>query len=111
MPERTEATQVVARRSEPLKETRQRRLAGHARDAEQLRHEWIAPQRGDVGELARVTQQPVHEGQGLFHRQQFVVGERQRLRQRGGQTLTPIQWPQANPRTRRCPRGVKAADR
>jgi hypothetical protein len=74
MPERTEATQVVARRSEPLKEARQPRLAGHARDAEQFRHERIAPQIGDGRELARVTEQAVHEGQRLFHRQQFVVG-------------------------------------
>ena len=51
----------------------------------------VAPQIGDVGEFARVAQQPVHERQRLFQREELVVGSRQRVRQGGGQTLTPIQ--------------------
>ena len=93
-PERTKATQVVARRSEPLEEARQHRLAGHARDAQEFGHERIAAQIGDMGELARVTQESVPEGQRLFEWQEFVIGQRQRMRQRGGQTLAPIQRPQ-----------------
>jgi hypothetical protein len=74
MPERSEAAQVVARRSEPLEKTRQHRLAGDPRDAQQFGRERIAAQIGNMGELARVTQQTVHEGQGFFDWQQFVVG-------------------------------------
>jgi hypothetical protein len=56
MPQRAKATQVVARRSEPLKETRQHRLAGNALDPQQFRHQRIPSQIGDMGQLARVTQ-------------------------------------------------------
>ena len=100
MPERTEAAQVVARRGEPLEETRQHRLTGHARDAQEFRHERIAAQIGDVGELACVTQQPVHEGQRLFEWQQFVVGQRQRMRQRGGKIFARIQRLEPTPEQR-----------
>jgi hypothetical protein len=89
LPKWTKAAQVVSRRGESLEKARQHRLAGDARDAQKFRRERIAPQIRDVGELARVTEQPVHEGQRLFDRQQFVVGPRQRLRQHSGQTLTP----------------------
>jgi hypothetical protein len=81
----------------PLKETRQHRLTGDAGDPEQFRHERVATQIGNVRELARVAQQSVHEGQRLFQGQQFVVGKRQRMRQRTGQTLAPIQRPQPTP--------------
>ena len=97
MPERSEAAQVVARRSEPLKETGQHRLAGHPLDPEQFRHKGIAAQIGDVGEFARITQQSVHEGQAFFERQQFVVGYGQRMRQRGRQPLAPVQRTQPAP--------------
>jgi small-conductance mechanosensitive channel len=97
MPERTEATQVAARRVEPLEEPRQHRLAGDARDAQQLRHERIAAQMGEVREFARVTKQAVHEGQGLFQRQEFVVGQRRRVRQGGRQLFAPIHWSQPAP--------------
>ena len=107
MPERTKVTQVGARRSEPLEETCQHRLNGHARDPEQFRHERIAPQIGDVGGLARLTQQAVHEGQRFFQRQRFVVGQRQRV----GQTLAPIQRPQPTPEHGAARAGGKAADR
>src|ERR1035438_10525762 len=54
MPERTKATQIVSRRSEPLKETRQHRLTGDARDAQQFRRERIAPQIGTPCTLIRL---------------------------------------------------------
>jgi len=97
LPERPEAAQVVARRSEPLEKTRQHRLAGHTFDPEQFGRQRIAPQIRDVGELARVTQQTVHEGQRLFDRQELVVGSWQGLRQGRSQTLTPVQRAQPAP--------------
>jgi hypothetical protein len=53
-----------------LKKTRQHRLAGDARDAERFRHERIAPQMGNLGELARITQQAAHKGQCFSKRPQ-----------------------------------------
>jgi hypothetical protein len=96
-PERPEAAQVAARRGEPLEKSRQHRLAGHPLDPQQFRHQWIAAQIGNMGELARVAQQSVHEGQRLFQRQQLVVGKRRRMRQRGGQGFAPIQRMQPGP--------------
>jgi hypothetical protein len=69
-------------------------------DPQQFGRERIAPQMGDVGELARLAQQSVHEGQGFFHWQEFVVGKRQRMRQRRRQTLAPIQRTQPAPERR-----------
>ena len=70
VPERTKATQVGPRRIEPLKETPEHRLTGHAGDAQDFGHERIAPQIGDVGQLARVTEQTVQEGQRLLDGQE-----------------------------------------
>lgn len=92
-----EATQVVTSRGEPLKETRQHRLAGHPRDVQQHRHQRAASQIGDVGELVRLTEQTMPEGQRLFQRQELVVGGRQWLWQGGGQRFAPIQRTQSDP--------------
>ena len=85
MPERPEAPQVVARRSKLLKEPRQRRLAGHPRNAQQFRHQRIAPQIGDVRQLAGVAEQTVQAGQRLFDGEQTIIGSWQPVRQGGGQ--------------------------
>ena len=96
----TKATQILSRRSEPLEETRQHRLAGDAREAQEFRRERIAPQTGGVRELARVTPQTVHEGQCLFQRQEFVVGKGHLMRQGRGQTFAPVQPMQPAPEDR-----------
>ena len=70
----------------------------------QFGHQRIAPQIGDVGELARVAQQSVHEGQRLFERQQVLLDVRQGMRQRVGQSLHPVRAAATSPRTWRCPR-------
>lgn len=97
LPERTKAAQVGPRRGELLEKARQHRRAGDACDPEQFGHERIAPQIRDVGELARLTQQSVHEGQCLFDGQQVIVGSGQGMGQRVGQSAHPVQWPQPTP--------------
>ena len=91
MPEWPKRAQVLPRRSEPLEEARQHGLTGDPFDAQQFGRERIAPQIRDARELARVTQQSVHKGQGLFQWQEFVMGDRQRMRQCRRQTFAPIQ--------------------
>jgi len=96
-PQRTETAQIGARRIKTLKEPRERRLARHPAHADQIGHHRITTQVSHVGQLARITQQAVHEGQRLFHRQEFIVGKWQGLRQRCRQKLVPAQGAQPTP--------------
>src|ERR1035437_10275804 len=100
------AREVFAGAGEALKETRERRLAGHAFDAEQLRHHRIAPQVGDVRELLGPTEQALHKAEHFGQRRERVVRGRLGVRQALRHQLAPAALVQERPK-RRCP-GVRA---
>ena len=104
--ERTEAGEIAPRTGEALKETRERRLARHALDAEQRRHHRIASQVGHVREFLRPTEQPLHETEYFGDRLERVVRGRQGMRQALRHKLGPAAPVQERPERRRP--GVRA---
>ncbi|MBI4622166.1 MAG: hypothetical protein HY736_02960 [Verrucomicrobia bacterium] len=68
MEQRPEASEIFLRADEALEETRERRLARHALDAEQIRYQRIAAQLGHLREFHRAAEQALHKAEYIGQR-------------------------------------------